>query len=88
MATTLTDPQAIKDFVTGLAFLGTGGGAGKIEDALEMLEPVLKRGQGITLVSPDELPDDAWTCAIASWGGRDPDTPPSKDELAQYGLIS
>ena len=46
MATTLTDPQSIKDFVTGLAFLGTGGGAGKIEDALEMLEPVLKRGQG------------------------------------------
>lgn len=88
MATTLTDPQTIKDFVTGLAFLGTGGGAGKIEDALEMLEPVLKRGKGITLVSPDELPDDAWTCAIASWGGRDPDTPPSAEELAQYGLVS
>ena len=88
MATTLNDPQTINDFVTGLAFLGTGGGAGKIEDALEMVEPVIKRGKGITLVSPDELPDDAWTCAIASWGGRDPDTPPSPAELAQYGLVT
>src|SRR5262245_52943400 len=52
-----------------------------------MLGPVLKTGKGITLVSPDELPDDAWTCAIASWGGRDPDTPPSEAELAQYGLV-
>jgi uncharacterized protein len=85
--TTLTDRQTILDFITGLAFLGTGGGAGRIEDALEMLEPVLKTGQGITLVSPDELPDDAWTCAIASWGGRDPDEPPSAAELAQYGLV-
>jgi len=87
VATTLTDPQTINDFVTGLAFLGTGGGAGKIEDALEMLGPVLKSGKGITLVSPDELPDDVWTCAIASWGGRDPDTPPAPAELAQYGLV-
>jgi uncharacterized protein len=87
VATTLNDPQTINDFVTGLAFLGTGGGAGRIEDALEMVEPVLKRGKGITLVSPDELPDDAWTCAIASWGGRDPDRPPSPAELAQYGLV-
>jgi len=39
--TTLTDRQTILDFITGLAFLGTGGGAGRIEDAPEMLEPVL-----------------------------------------------
>jgi len=86
--TTLTDKQTIVDFVTGLAFLGTGGGAGRIEDALGMLEPILASGKGITLVSPDELPDDAWTCAIASWGGRDPDTPPAEAELAQYGLVT
>jgi uncharacterized protein len=85
--THLTDPQTIQDFITGLAFLGTGGGAGKIEDAIEMLQPILKTGQGITLVSPDEVPDDAWTCAIASWGGRDPDVPPPAAELAQFGLV-
>jgi uncharacterized protein len=87
MATTLSDPQTIHDFVTGLAFLGTGGGAGRIEDAIEMLAPVLKAGKPITLVSPEELPEDTWTCAIASWGGRDPDTPPPASELAQYGLV-
>ncbi len=87
MPTTLSDSQTIRDFVTGLAFLGTGGGAGRLEDALEMLESTLKTGKGITLVSPDELPEDTWTCAIASWGGRDPDTPPPATELAQYGLV-
>jgi DUF917 family protein len=87
MFTTLADEQTIRDFVVGLAFLGTGGGAGRIEDALEMLSPILKGGQSITLVSPDELPEDTWTCSIASWGGRDADTPPSLHELARYGLI-
>jgi DUF917 family protein len=88
VATTLSDAQTIQDFVTGLAFLGTGGGAGRIEDAVEMLAPLLKAGTPITLVSPDELSDDAWTCSIASWGGRDPDTPPPASELAQYGLVT
>jgi len=87
VATTLSDRQTIQDFVTGLAFLGTGGGAGRIEDAIEMLQPILDAGQGITLVSPDELSDDTWTCSIASWGGRDPDTPPPASELAQFGLV-
>jgi uncharacterized protein len=86
VATTLSDRQTIQDFVTGLAFLGTGGGAGRIEDAMEMLAPILAAGKAITLVSPDELPEDTWTTAIASWGGRDPDTPPAQSELAQYGL--
>lgn len=87
MATTLSETQKIQDFVTGLAFLGTGGGAGRIEDAIDMLAPILKSGQSINLVSPDELPEDTWTCSIASWGGRDPDTPPPASELLQYGLV-
>jgi uncharacterized protein len=87
MTTTLSETQTIQDFVTGLAFLGTGGGAGRIEDAVEMLAPILKSGKTITLASPDELPGDTWTCSIASWGGRDPDTPPPTSELAQYGLV-
>jgi DUF917 family protein len=87
LATTLSDRQTIEDFVTGLAFLGTGGGAGRIEDAIAMLDPILSTGRPITLVSPHELPDDAWTCSLASFGGRDPDTPPPAAELAQYGLV-
>ena len=56
MATTLTDPQTIHDFITGLAFLGTGGGAGKIEDALEMLEPVSKRAKASRSSAPTSSP--------------------------------
>jgi DUF917 family protein len=60
MPTVLSDPQAIDDFVTGLAFLGTGGGGGRLEDGIELLVPLVKGGQPIVLVSPDELPDDTW----------------------------
>ena len=66
MPTVLSDPQAIDDFVTGLAFLGTGGGGGRLEDGIELLVPLVKGGQPIVLVSPDELPDDTWTCSLSS----------------------
>src|SRR5512134_2474939 len=54
MPTVLNEPQAIEDFVTGLAFFGTGGGGGRLEDGIEMLMPMIRAGQGITLVGPDE----------------------------------
>jgi DUF917 family protein len=86
--TTLQDVKTIEDFVTGLAFLGTGGGGGRLQDGIDLLAPLATAGRAITLVGPDELPEDAWTCAIASWGGRDPDTPPPAAELATYGLLT
>jgi uncharacterized protein len=88
MATVLSDVQTIEDFVTGLAFFGTGGGGGRLEDGIEMLVPFVKRGQPITLVRPEELPDDTWTCSVSSFGGRDPDAPPPAAELASCGLVS
>jgi uncharacterized protein len=84
--TLLSDSQVIQDFVTGLAFFGTGGGGGRLEDGIEMLQPILDRRGAIRLVSPDELSDDTWTCSVSSFGGRDPDTPPPAAELARYGL--
>ncbi len=86
MPTVLNDPQVIEDFVTGLAFLGTGGGGGRLEDGIDLLVPIVKSGRPIVLVSPDELPDDTWTCSLSSVGGRDPDAPPPAAELAAYGL--
>jgi DUF917 family protein len=86
MPTVLSDPQVIEDFVTGLAFLGTGGGGGRLEDGIELLVPIVKSGRPIVLASPDELPDDTWTCSLSSVGGRDPDAPPPAAELAAYGL--
>lgn len=86
MPTILKDPQTIEDFITGLAFYGTGGGGGRLEDGVAMLMPAVRSGTGIALVSPDELPDDTWTCSVSSFGGRDPDAPPPADELATFGL--
>jgi DUF917 family protein len=85
--TTLKDVTTIEDFVTGLAFLGTGGGGGRLQDGIDLLAPLMKEGREIVLASPDELADDVWTCAVASWGGRDPDTPPPASELAAFGLV-
>ncbi|HTU00456.1 MAG TPA: DUF917 domain-containing protein [Candidatus Sulfotelmatobacter sp.] len=87
MPTVLRDSDSIQDFVMGLAFFGTGGGGGRLEDGIEMLLPLVRGGDGITLTDPDELPDDVWTCSVSSLGGRDPDTPPSGGELASYGLV-
>jgi DUF917 family protein len=88
MPTVLKDAQTIEDFVTGLAFFGTGGGGGRLEDGIEMLMPLVRSGKGITLVSPDELDDDTWTCSVSSFGGRDPDAPPAPAELATYRLTA
>jgi uncharacterized protein len=86
MPTVLSESQTLEDFVTGLAFLGTGGGGGRLEDGLEMIAPLVDAGRTITLISPDELPGDAWTCSVIAIIGREPDRPPDASELANYGL--
>jgi DUF917 family protein len=87
LATTLSDPETLEDFVTGLAFLGTGGGGGRVEDGLDLLAPLVRAGRAITLVDPDELAPDTWTCSVITLIGREPDTSPPAAELAGYGLI-
>ncbi len=85
MATVITDLDTVASFCWGLTFFGTGGG-GKLEAGLDMLGPAVRAGKRLTLVSPHELPDDAWTCWALIVGGKDPDEPPPADELAQFGL--
>jgi uncharacterized protein len=87
MGTRIADIQTLQDFVTGLAFFGTGGGGGRLEDGMDMLRPVLERGGSIELASPDDLTEETWTCSVSSFGGRDPDAPPAASELATYGLV-
>ena len=85
MATILSDFDGIENLCWGLTFFGTGGG-GRLKSGLNLLSPTIRAGREITLVSPDELPDDAWTCWALIVGGKDPDEPPPADELASYGL--
>lgn len=85
MATVISDIQTLEDFCVGLAFFGTGGG-GRVEAGFDLLAPVIRAGRAIMLVSPDELPDDAWTCWAIIVGGKDPDEPPKAEELMQFGL--
>jgi len=85
VATVISDVETLANFCWGLTFFGTGGG-GRIEAGLDMLTPAVKVGRSLTLVSPDELPDDAWTCWALIVGGKDPDEPPPAEELARYGL--
>jgi DUF917 family protein len=86
MASTFNGAETLQDFVTGLAFFGTGGGGGRLEDALSLLQPILDAGASITLVDADELPPDTWTCSVSSFGGREGE-PPSAEELRGYGLV-
>ncbi|MDR7522996.1 MAG: DUF917 domain-containing protein [Armatimonadota bacterium] len=86
MPTVINDLRTVEDLCTGLAFFGTGGG-GRVEAGLGLLAPAIRAGRSITLVSPDELPADAWTCWAIIVGGKDPDEPPPAEELAPFGLV-
>ncbi len=85
MPTLIADLATVQDFCVGLCFFGTGGG-GRVEAGVDLLAPLIRAGRAITLVSPDELPDETWTCWAIIVGGKDPDEPPPADELAQLGL--
>lgn len=85
MPTIVSDYEGIENLCWGLTFFGTGGG-GTLKAGINLLKPAIKAGREITLLSPDELPDDAWTCWALIVGGKDPDTPPPADELTAFGL--
>jgi DUF917 family protein len=86
MATRINDLETVTDMCWGLAFFGTGGG-GKVEAGIDLLTPAIRAGREITLVSPDELADDVWTCWALIVGGKDPDEEPPAEELARFGLV-
>lgn len=87
MPTVISDLATVENMCWGLAFFGTGGG-GKVEAGLDLLAPAVRAGRRLTLVGPEELPDDAWTCWAIIVGGKDPDEPPPRDELVAYGLTA
>src|ERR1700682_4115751 len=59
--------QDLKDLARGAAFLGTGGG-GDPDVGRLMVEQALAEGGRLTLISPDEVPDDAFVIPTAMMG--------------------
>jgi len=66
--------------------MGAGGG-GSPERGRRLLLEQLERGRQIHWVSPDTLPDDAWTATVAGMGGRAGPTG-TREELAALGCAS
>lgn len=85
MALVISDLETVENLCWGLAFFGTGGG-GRVEAGLDMLAPAIRAGRKLTLVSPDELSANDWTCWAIILGGKDPDEPPPAADLARLGL--
>src|SRR5882762_6238162 len=59
--------QDLLDLARGAAFLGTGGGGDPYIGRL-MVERALAEGGRLTLISPDEVPDDAFVIPTAMMG--------------------
>ena len=59
----------IEDIALGAALLGAGGGGDPYVGKLVALGAVKECGD-VTLLSPDEVPDDALIVPIAMMGGR------------------
>ena len=82
----LAGKQDVEDFVYGLTFLATGGGGGRIEDGVEIMERELAAAGRIEIPDINDLPDDVWTVTTIVLSGREPDTAPGPEELALLGL--
>lgn len=83
----LKSVQECEDLAYGLAFLGTGGGGGTPQLAVDFLSRELEAGREIVLIDIADLPGEAWTVTVAGMGGRAAAEGPSKEELAKLGLL-
>lgn len=57
----------MSDVSLGAGLLGAGGG-GAVSEGLRMVDRVLQFGDGVDLVKPDEVDDEAWGVVIAGMG--------------------
>lgn len=71
MTRALHSAAEVRDLIRGLTLLGTGGG-GRPDLGLDYLLPHLAEGRMITWVSPEAIPDDAWTCTVFGMGSIAP----------------
>jgi len=59
--------QEMLDISVGAGLLGAGGG-GAVAEGHKMVDRILRFGDGVDLVMPDEIDDDAWGVVIAGMG--------------------
>jgi DUF917 family protein len=87
-STVLKTLQQCEDLAHGLAFLGTGGGGGSQELAVDLLSRALGAALQIRLVDAGELVDTNWTVTVSGGGsvGGVGGQGPSDEELASLGL--
>jgi len=62
---TLTDVSAL---AIGAGILGTGGGGNTYLGSVWLTKELRERGHGCTVIRADEVPDDAFVCAIGGMG--------------------
>lgn len=72
--TILKKKEECEDLLRGCTFMGVGGG-GMLEPGLRYLTKDIESGKEIVLIDPDDVPDDAWTCAAYYVGTIAPPTP-------------
>ena len=75
----------IEDFVRGCTFMGTGGG-GDPKDGIAWLRAAREDGKEVTMVAPEEIPDDAWTVCPFLMGSIAPHTEEIKKRMKRLGL--
>jgi len=81
----LKSEEEVEDLVRGCSFMGTGGG-GRPQDGLRLLKKSFQQGKKIRLISPTDIPDDAWICTGAYVGSIAPRTPEEEEKIKSLGL--
>jgi DUF917 family protein len=84
--TSIRTVQECQDLAHGLVLLGTGGGGGSVQSAVDLLSQQLEAGRHIEFVGIDEIREDGWTVTVAGMGARSADEEDSKALMAQIGL--
>jgi DUF917 family protein len=67
--------------------MGTGGG-GDPKDGVAWLRAAREDGKEVTLVAPEEIPDDVWTVCPFLMGSIAPHTDETKKRMRRLGLTS
>ena len=82
--TVIKNVEDVKDLIRGLTLLGTGGG-GRADMGMDYLLPHVGSGKEISVVSPEGIPDDAWTCSVFGMGSIAPQKTLSPEERKSLG---